>query len=90
MTYGVVQFLKWGSVAALIGSAYLALPNATEYPLPSEIGSAIALFAGYMKMFEFIFPVTLLFSLVGLTVIFEIAIFVFKRGMWFIGVVSRS
>jgi len=90
MTYAAIQFLQWGAIAALIGSAYLILPNASDYPLPTEIGNAIALFAGYMKMFEFIFPVTLLFNLVALTVAFEIAIFLFKRGIWLIQLISGA
>lgn len=90
MTYGAIQFLQWATIAALVGAAYLLLPSAESYPLPNEVGDAIALFASYMKTFEFIFPVTLLFNLVALTVTFEIVIFVFKRAIWIISLYSGS
>lgn len=90
MTWGAIQLLMWGFIVAVIAGAYALLPAASAYPLPTEVGDAIALIAGYMKMFEFILPVDLLFNMVGLIFTFEVAIFAYQRAIWVLGLISGA
>jgi len=55
--------------------------------IPDSFGSAIASTFGYLKHFDFIFPITTLVTLLGLTLTFQSLLLVFRTGFWVIRLV---
>jgi len=55
------------------------LPTTSSFP---QIQSAVYLIAGYMKSWNFLFPIDVLFICVGIITVTEIGIWTFKATRW--------
>lgn len=58
--------------------------------LPSGIASGFTLIIGYMKSWNFFFPITELFTLAALVLTFEAGILLFKIVKWLISIVRGN
>jgi len=57
------------------------LPNISQFP---AISTGVNLVAGYMKAWNFLFPIDILFVIVGIVTTVEIGIWLFKATRWII------
>jgi len=63
------------------------LPTAT--PLPDGVSNAITLIFGYMQLFNFLFPIDTLFTILLLALSFQTAIYLWYLGRWLLGLVAH-
>jgi len=87
MTQTVFYTIFFAFIISMMTLAWSFLPSASEYPLPNEVGESFELLVGYMRMFDFIFPFDTLFTVLTLGIALEVAIFLWHRLWWIIGII---
>lgn len=75
--YGVLMLVAFAT--ALLG-LFALLPVAS--PLPPEIGDAVYLLVGYLRVMDFILPIGTLFTIVVIWVNFELILFLVGIIKW--------
>jgi len=84
MTQTLFYIVFFGTILALLGVAFTALPPASEHPLPTEIVDALDLIRGYIQAFDFIIPFDALVDVLTYAITFHIAVWLWKRFWWII------
>lgn len=56
----------------------------TSAGLPPDVANAFTYFIGVARGFDWLLPLNTLFTVLGLFVVFEVAVFLFKTLKWFL------
>jgi len=89
-----MSLLTLGTWVAVLGLALLAgfswLPDAEDYPYPTEVGTAITDIIGYTFSLDEILPITEFFAVISIWLVFMLVWrFIWKGILWIMDFMSK-
>lgn len=88
MTQAILTVLLIVTFTTFLILAIGLLPNAQ--PLPTEITDSLITFVDFINLIDFIIPVGTLFTIVGLSLFFQFAMFTWKTVLFIIHLVRGN